>query len=86
MAKRCQISKVKGVDGTMMEMVEMEEIEVMEDRDLEIEIDSNMMAEEDETDDGAEEGDEDDLFCHISDYMAATGYDVYDMSEESTNE
>ena len=46
----------------------------------------NMMADEDETDDGAEEEEEEDFFCHISDYMAATGHDVYDMSEESTNE
>ena len=45
-----------------------------------------MMADEDETDDGAEEEEEEDFFCHISDYMAATGHDVYDMSEESTNE
>ena len=28
---------------------------------------------------------EEDFFCHISDYMAATGHDVYDISEESTN-
>ena len=46
----------------------------------------NMMTDEDETDEGAEEEDEDDFFCHISDYMAATGHDVYDVSEESTNE
>ena len=46
----------------------------------------NMMADEDEVDDGAEEEEEEDFFCHISDYMAATGHDVYDMSEESTNE
>ena len=31
LAKQCQISKVKDVDGTMVEMVEMGEIEVMED-------------------------------------------------------
>ena len=46
----------------------------------------NLMTDEDEVDDGAEEEDEEDFFCHISDYMAATGHDVYDMSEESTNE
>ena len=46
----------------------------------------NMMTDEDETDDGAEEEEDDDFLCHISDYMAATGHDIYDMSEESTNE
>ena len=46
----------------------------------------NMMTDEDEGDDGAEEDEEEDFFCHISDYMAATGHDVYDITEESTNE
>ena len=48
----------------------------------------NMMTDDDDVDDDGEEGvdDEEDFFCHISDYMAATGHDVYDVSEESTNE
>ena len=46
----------------------------------------NMMMDDDEADDDGEEEEEDDFFCHISDYMAATGHDVYDVTEESTNE
>ena len=47
-----------------------------------------MMADDDDGDDEVDEGvdEEEDFFCHISDYMAATGHDVYDISEESTNE
>ena len=48
----------------------------------------NMAMDDEDVDEGVEEGvdDEEDFFCHISDYMAATGYDVYDLNEESTNE
>ena len=85
LASKVRINKIKGVDGTM---VAMEEIEEMEDKDLENRDRFNMMTDDDDVDDDGEEGvdDEEDFFCQISDYMAATGHDVYDVSEESTNE